>query len=275
MPFHIINADFICSYGETTSTTPPKQPDHQPRPLTTARQATHPQPVLLLRLPPTCRTIITHTIRRWLNSLWLITISLTKLLPRLDLQAQDLELGLGSPALGPAPVLVQVLGPEQQQTRRLKDIWDLMANGSTRLNRPRRQLRGRGRRSSGPREGESGRIRRCWSGTLVSIVLWFFLVFSSFYPCPHCHCRNNAGLTPLFALDITAWFRLFVGDLSNDVNDNTLNNAFAKYPSYCKCKVVRDRLSMKVSLGVSSFLPRSSTSSCVVSFRLGRPDTAS
>lgn len=44
-----------------------------------------------------------------------------------------------------------------------------------------------------------------------------------------------------------AWFRLFVGDLSNDVNDNTLNNAFAKYPSYCKCKVVRDRLSMKVS----------------------------
>jgi RNA recognition motif-containing protein len=38
-----------------------------------------------------------------------------------------------------------------------------------------------------------------------------------------------------------------VGDLSNDVNDNTLNNAFAKYPSYCKCKVVRDRLSMKVS----------------------------
>jgi RNA recognition motif-containing protein len=43
-----------------------------------------------------------------------------------------------------------------------------------------------------------------------------------------------------------------VGDLSNDVNDNTLNNAFAKYPSYMKCKVVRDRLSMKVSPGASS-----------------------
>lgn len=46
---------------------------------------------------------------------------------------------------------------------------------------------------------------------------------------------------------VAAWFRLFVGDLSNDVNDSTLNSAFGKYPSYCKCKVVRDRLSLKVS----------------------------
>ncbi|KAH8090957.1 hypothetical protein HD553DRAFT_327634 [Filobasidium floriforme] len=50
-----------------------------------------------------------------------------------------------------------------------------------------------------------------------------------------------------------SWFRLFVGDLSNDVNDNTLNNAFAKYPSYCKCKVVRDRLSMKARYGFIAF----------------------
>ena len=42
------------------------------------------------------------------------------------------------------------------------------------------------------------------------------------------------------------WFRLFVGDVSNDVNERTLDSAFDKYPSYCKCKVVRDRLSEKV-----------------------------
>jgi len=50
-----------------------------------------------------------------------------------------------------------------------------------------------------------------------------------------------------------SWFRLFVGDLSNDVQENTLNNAFSKYPSYCKCKVVRDRLSMKAKYGFIAF----------------------
>lgn len=39
-----------------------------------------------------------------------------------------------------------------------------------------------------------------------------------------------------------------MGDLSNDVNERTLDEAFSKYPSYCKSKVVRDRLSEKVSL---------------------------
>ena len=34
--------------------------------------------------------------------------------------------------------------------------------------------------------------------------------------------------------------------MSNDVNERTLDEAFGKYPSYCKCKVVRDRLSLKV-----------------------------
>jgi hypothetical protein len=173
----IIRAEIVCSYGDLISTTPPKQPDPPPRPPITAQQATHPQPVLLLRLPPTCRTITTHTTRRWLNSPWLTTISLTKrLLPRLDLQELVYQ------ALGPVlvPVLVQVLGPEQeqQQTQRLKDIWDLMANGFIRLNPLRRPRRGRGRRSSGLKEGGSGRIRRCWSGILVSVVLRSILVFS-------------------------------------------------------------------------------------------------
>lgn len=38
-----------------------------------------------------------------------------------------------------------------------------------------------------------------------------------------------------------------MGDVSNDVNEKTLDEAFGKYPSYAKCKVVRDRLSLKVS----------------------------
>lgn len=177
IPSLITKAEYDYSYCNSFSTTPPKQPDPPPRPLTTAQQATPPQPVLLLRLPPTYRIITTHTIRRWLNSLWLTTISLTKRVPlRLDLQ----ELVYQALGLGP----VQVLGPEQerQQTRRLKDIWDLMVNGFIRLNPPRRLRRGRGRRSSGPKEGGSGRIRRCWSGTLVSSVLWSFFVFFSSLP---------------------------------------------------------------------------------------------
>ena len=43
-----------------------------------------------------------------------------------------------------------------------------------------------------------------------------------------------------------AWFRLFVGDLSNDVSDDVLSNAFNKYASFQKAKVIRDRLSGKV-----------------------------
>lgn len=43
-----------------------------------------------------------------------------------------------------------------------------------------------------------------------------------------------------------AWFRLFVGDLSNDVNDEVLSSAFNKYPSFTKARVIRDRLSSKV-----------------------------
>lgn len=39
-----------------------------------------------------------------------------------------------------------------------------------------------------------------------------------------------------------------MGDVSNDVSERTLDEAFAKYRSYCKCKVVRDRLSQKVSM---------------------------
>lgn len=43
-----------------------------------------------------------------------------------------------------------------------------------------------------------------------------------------------------------AWFRLFVGDLSNDVSDDVLSTAFNKYTSFQKARVIRDRLSQKV-----------------------------
>jgi len=46
---------------------------------------------------------------------------------------------------------------------------------------------------------------------------------------------------------LAAWFRLFVGDLSNDVSDDVLTNAFNKYTSFTKARVIRDRLSQKVS----------------------------
>jgi RNA recognition motif-containing protein len=45
---------------------------------------------------------------------------------------------------------------------------------------------------------------------------------------------------------LAAWFRLFVGDLSNDVSDDVLSNAFNKYTSFQKARVIRDRLSAKV-----------------------------
>ncbi|KAJ9067257.1 RNA-binding protein 42 [Entomophthora muscae] len=44
---------------------------------------------------------------------------------------------------------------------------------------------------------------------------------------------------------LTDWdqndFRLFAGDLGNEVNDDTLRRAFDKYPGFIKAKVVRDK----------------------------------
>ena len=44
-----------------------------------------------------------------------------------------------------------------------------------------------------------------------------------------------------------------MGDVSNDVNERTLDEAFNKYPSYCKCKVVKDRLSLKSKYAFIAF----------------------
>lgn len=57
--------------------------------------------------------------------------------------------------------------------------------------------------------------------------------------CSFSFCVAEADISP-------AWFRLFVGDLSNDVSDDVLAGAFNKYPSFQKARVIRDRLSQKV-----------------------------
>jgi len=49
------------------------------------------------------------------------------------------------------------------------------------------------------------------------------------------------------------WFRLFVGDVSNDVTDEVLSNAFAKYPTFQKARVIRDKLSSKAKYGFVAF----------------------
>jgi hypothetical protein len=46
-----------------------------------------------------------------------------------------------------------------------------------------------------------------------------------------------------------------VGDLGNEVNDEALANAFRKYPSFAKAKVVRDKHSRKSKgFGFVSFM---------------------
>lgn len=36
-------------------------------------------------------------------------------------------------------------------------------------------------------------------------------------------------------------FRIFCGDLGNEVNDDILTRAFSRYPSFLKAKVIRDK----------------------------------
>eukprot|EP00775_Hariotina_reticulata_P011955 gene11955-12098_t len=40
-------------------------------------------------------------------------------------------------------------------------------------------------------------------------------------------------------------FRIFVGDLGNEVNDDSLSKAFSRYPSFAKARVIRDKRSNK------------------------------
>jgi RNA recognition motif-containing protein len=40
-------------------------------------------------------------------------------------------------------------------------------------------------------------------------------------------------------------FRIFCGNMGNEVNDEVLSNAFKKYPSFFKAKVVKDKRTLK------------------------------
>ena len=40
-------------------------------------------------------------------------------------------------------------------------------------------------------------------------------------------------------------YRIFCGDLGNEVNDDVLANAFKKYPSFVKARVIRDKKTLK------------------------------
>ena len=55
-------------------------------------------------------------------------------------------------------------------------------------------------------------------------------------------------------LSLSDDFRLFCGDLGNEVTDEYLYRAFAKYPSILKAKVVRDKRTKKTKgFGFVSF----------------------
>lgn len=58
---------------------------------------------------------------------------------------------------------------------------------------------------------------------------------------------------------LTEWpdndYRIFVGDMGNEVNDDLLAKAFSKYPSFAKAKIVRDKRTNKSKgYGFVSFL---------------------
>ena len=53
--------------------------------------------------------------------------------------------------------------------------------------------------------------------------------------------QQSSDLVFLFLDD----FRIFVGDLGNEVTDESLTRAFAKYPSFQRAKVVRERKTNK------------------------------
>lgn len=72
------------------------------------------------------------------------------------------------------------------------------------------------------------------------------------------HLRQCAGETWIDR-SITDWpdndFRIFVGDLGNEVSDAMLTTAFSKYPSFSRAKVIRDKRNGKSrGYGFISFL---------------------
>lgn len=60
---------------------------------------------------------------------------------------------------------------------------------------------------------------------------------------------RTAGGSTWEDLTLTDWseddFRIFCGDLGNDVTDELLTRTFNKYPSFLKAKVIRDKRTNK------------------------------
>ena len=96
------------------------------------------------------------------------------------------------------------------------------------------------------RGGAGGKLAK--GGKRVTVLrkgggkVWEDQTLLEWSPCKFL-CFSISSASPNIS---SAWFRLFVGDLSNDVSDDVLANAFNKYTSFQKARVIRDRLSQKV-----------------------------
>lgn len=103
------------------------------------------------------------------------------------------------------------------------------------------------------RGGAGGKVAKGGKRTTVlrkgGGKVWEDQTLLEWNPCAYLCIILSLFLTHFHA----AWFRLFVGDLSNDVSDDVLANAFNKYTSFTKARVIRDRLSQKVLSSSSSF----------------------
>ena len=74
---------------------------------------------------------------------------------------------------------------------------------------------------------------------------------------PNCTKRTVAGKSWVDQ-SLLDWpeddFRVFVGDLGNETNDDVLAHAFSKYPSFQKAKVIRNKHTQKsMGYGFASF----------------------
>lgn len=69
-------------------------------------------------------------------------------------------------------------------------------------------------------------------------------------------CCSSFPSSPTLAEWDPKWFRLFVSDVSNDCTEKVLIEAFSKYPSFQKARVIKDRLSNKVRLFPVALSPR-------------------
>jgi hypothetical protein len=98
------------------------------------------------------------------------------------------------------------------------------------------------------RGGSGGKVAKGGKRTTVlrkgGGKVWEDQTLLEWNPCKFSGHVSRRSSTELIFL--IAWFRLFVGDLSNDVSDDVLSSAFNKYASFQKARVVRDRLSQKV-----------------------------